>query len=221
MTKAAIPFGALPPAALPGWATAGSGGYLAYVAAGNSADAIDFSAPAGFAQAGQAVAYVRGYSFTPGVRHVVALRAVSDAGVEEENVTAFCTLTISEAGELAGSQPNAPLSAVAAAVADGYIEVTVTYSRLAEKVSASRIDIAALSGSQADWASVLGTATLGLGQYSETTITVGPLPEGVAVALAARAVSADEVAGPEAWCDPIAPDATAPDPVATLTAEGF
>jgi len=219
MTRAAIPFGALPPAALPGWATAGSGGYLAYVAMGNSLDAVDWSSPAGFAQAGDPTAYVRGYSFTPGVRHVVALRAVSDAGVEEEGVAAFCTLTISEAGELAGDRPNAPLAASAAAVADGYIEVQVTYSRQAERAAASRIDVAAFVGDEVDWGDVLGTATLAGGQYSMENITVGPLAEGVAVRLAARAVSADEVAGPEAWCDPVAPDATGPAPAASLVAE--
>jgi hypothetical protein len=219
MTKAAIPFGALPPAALPGWATAGSGGYLAYVALGNSLDAVDWSGPAGFAQAGQAVAYVRGYSFTPGERYAVALRAVSDAGVEEEGVAAYCTLTISAGGDLAGNKPNAPLAASAVAVADGYVDVQVTYSRQAEKAVAVRVDVAAFVGDEVDWATVLGTATLGGGQYSIETITVGPLAEGVAVRLAARAVSADEVAGPEAWCDPVAPDAAGPSPAASLTAE--
>jgi hypothetical protein len=219
MIRAAIPFGALPPAALPGWATAGGGGYLAYVAPGAGPDAIDFSAPAGFAQAGSPIAYVRGYSFAPAVRYVIALRAVSDAGVEEAGVEAFCTLTISEAGQLAGSRPNAPLAAVARPAAGGCIEVEVTYSRLAEKAAASRIDVAALAGHAADWGDVLGTAGLGAGQYSIETITVGPLAEGVAVRLAARAVTADEIAGPEAWCDPVAPDATGPEPVESLTAE--
>ncbi len=221
MTKAAIPFGALSPAALPGWATAGSGGYLAYVGPGNDPADVDFSAPAGFAQAGQSMAYIRGYTFAPAVRHVVALRAVSDAGVEEENVTAFCTLTVSESGVLAGSRPNAMLSASASPAAGGMIDVAVAYSRLGELAAASRIDVAAFAGDHVDWATVLGSVTLGLGQYAAETITIGPLPEGVAARLAARAVAADGAAGPDMWCDPVAPDATGPEPAASLLAEGL
>ena len=221
MIKAAIIFGSLPPAALPGWATAGAGRYLAYVAPGGGPEDLDFSAPAGFAQAGDPTAYVRGYSFAADVRHVVALRAVSDAGVEEENITCWCTLTIDGEGDLAGSRPSALLSAVAEQAADGYIDVHVAYSRLEERAYASRIDVAALSGDHADWDSVIGTVSLGAGQYSEETITVGPFAEGEAVRLAARAVSAEEVAGPQAWCEPVAPDATGPDPAASLSAEVF
>ena len=218
---AAIPFGALPPAALPGWATAGSGGYLAYVAPGNGPGDVDFSAPAGFAQAGQPVAYVRGYSFAPDVRHVIALRAVSDAGIEEENLAAFCTLTIDGDDVVAGSRPNALLVASAAQAAGGAVDVAVAYSRLGELAAAARIDVAAFDGDRVDWETVLGTVTLGSGQYSAEMIAVGPLAEGAAVRLAARAVSADGVAGPEIWCDPIAPDATGPAPAASLVAEGL
>jgi hypothetical protein len=182
---------------------------------------VDFSAPAGFAQAGQSMAYVRGYPFVADVRYMVALRAVSDAGIEEENVTAFCTLTIDGDGAVAGSRPNALLSASAAQAAGGMIDVAVAYSRLGELAAASRIDVAAFVGDHVDWATILGTVALGLVQFSSETIVVGPLPEGAAVRLAARAVSADGVSGPEMWCDPVAPDATGPEPVATLTAEGL
>jgi len=221
MTKAAIPFGSLPPAATPGWATAGSGGYLAYVAPGNGPGDVDYSAPSGFAQAGQPIAYVRGYSFAADVRHVIALRAVSDAGIEEENVTAFCTLTIDGGGELAGSRPNALLSASAAQAPGGMVDVAVAYSRLGELAAAARIDVANFAGDRVDWETILGTVALGPAQFSSETIAVGPLDEGVAVRLAARAVSADGVAGPEIWCDPIAPDATGPAPAASLIAEGL
>jgi len=217
--KASIPFGSLPPAALPGWATAGSGGYYVYAAAGNSPDAVDYTAPVGFAQAGDPVAYVFGYTFTADTQYVLALRAVSDAGVEEDNEACWTTIVIDALGNLAAGRPNALRYARSAQAAAGMISVHVVYDRVDERAAATAIQVAAMAGDEPNWSALLATEDITGLTRVETDIEVGPLPEGVAVRLAVRAVTADGLAGPYVLCLPIAPDATAPDAPASLTAE--
>jgi len=221
MTYAALPFAALPLRALPGWALPGRGGYRVYIGLGHTPDDVDYDSPVGFAQAGQAVARIYGYSYVADARYVVALRAVSDAGVEEENTSCWTTLTISEGGELAGPVPNKPQFAEATAVSGGYVDVRTGYSRLDEKGVATTLQVAALDGSAADWSDVLGSAAVAAGQNTDATIRVGPFDEAAAKTLAVRAVTADSVAGAVAWCLPIAPDATGPAAVTSLQAEGL
>ena len=221
MSYAALPFAAIPLRALPGWALPGRGGYRVYIGLGSTPADVDYDSPAGFAQAGQAVARIYGYSFAPDARYVVALRAVSDAGVEEANTSCWTTLTISDADELAGPAPNAPQAVEASAAPGGYVDVHAIYSRLDECGSAANLQVAALDGDDADWGEILGTAAVATAQMTDATIRVGPLDEGVAVMLAVRAITGDSVTGPVAWCLPVAPDATGPAAVSSLAAEGL
>ena len=206
----AIPFGALPPAATPGWAFCGSGGYLIYLAEGHSPADIDFDADlAGCAQAGSGSAYIFRV-LTPGVGYVAAIRAVSDAGVIEENETVFCELAVDAEGVLTANRPFAPQAVVATPAAGGYVETRVQYFRLGEQAAAASIQIALVTGDVADWEAPLVTATLAADDWQEIVATVGPFSDGQGIVIAARAVTAGGVAGPATEALPIVADATAP-----------
>jgi len=90
----------------PGWMEPREGHWRVYHGLGDSR-AIDYEAPVALAPLGGESVSVS-LSAAPGERHFFAARAVSAAGVEEQNTHAVCCMEVDEAGELLP----APLAAV-------------------------------------------------------------------------------------------------------------
>jgi len=158
MRNALIPFGCLPHPALPGWCLPGSGGYLIY----RGVDAVDWSAPIACAQAGQAESVLTGLGHTPWVEYWYGVRAVSDAGVAEENVTSVGRVCVNDAGELIGPPPGPLAWATCKAVAAGRVEITACVAAPGPgQAAAASVEAARVVGGVADWDAPLATAAAG------------------------------------------------------------
>jgi len=214
------PFGYFPPGHWPPWHFSGQGGYQLYRGEGREPADVDFSEPVGCAQAGQTDAYAFAAALAAETEYVYALRAVSDAGIEDQNVTCYCRARIDGEGSLIGERPNMVLSASRRRAAGGKLAVAFTYSRLGEKAEAATVQIARATGDAIDWESPLATVALAAGKATRHD---GKLAEtfddGETVRLALRAVTAGGVAGPVLRLPAIAADASAPAPLGRLELE--
>lgn len=183
------------------------GGYNLYRGA-DAESSIDYDAPVAYCRPGdETLTLAVGDPPAEDRDYYYALRAVSDAGVEETNTVAVRVRV--ESGELVGLPPSAMVYARAKPVADGYIEVDWLYDAAIEPAAATTVQIAAVTAGAADFASPLAAETIS-GSAARTT-TVGPYSTGAGVALAIRAVTAGSVAGPVMSIQPVVADATAPD----------
>jgi len=212
-----IPFGLLPVGLVPGWLLPGSGGYRVYRGQGATAAAIDFDNPVGIAQAGDAAAYVHGAALAANVEYCYALRAVSDAGVEEDGAACLCRVMIDGDGALVSERPNRLVEASRRATAAGTVTVAFTYSRLGERAAAASVQIARLTNGVADWETPVATVSLSAGRVTRHDAALDDaFDDGDQVRLALRAVTSGGVAGPVTRLAGITADATGPADVERL-----
>jgi len=221
MAKPLQPFGLDPVGAQAGWLDPGAGGYLLYRGTGAAA-AIDYVTPVGFAQAG-AVQVVTDpdVEFVDGATYHLALRAVSDAGIAEDNTTCQARAEIS--GEtVIGEIPNAVSKGQTAAAAGGTIKVTVWRQELGSTAVAATLRLAAVPASGLlggiDWNSPIKSWTVRLGQIVYT-YTTDPYAHGTNVRLAARAFTSGGVGGDILRLPVAVADTSGPEPVGYITGE--
>jgi len=219
MAKAQHPFGLFPVGFCPGWLFAGMGGYLAYAAASGDPDAVDYATPLAGCQAGETYLYLPAFLLAAGSVRIVAVRSVSDAGVEDANVTCWCRAERDGEGELVGNAPNRLTSASAEAAAGGAIELRFVYSRTGERATAASVQVARVTGGVAAWDSPLATVALATwGLTSHLGEVSGGFGDGEMVTIALRAITSGGVAGPVTVLSPVAADSSGPPAIEYLAA---
>jgi hypothetical protein len=134
-----------------------------------------------------------------------SVTAVSRSGVESDGAEVDVTRS---GGALVGLAPNRLAGGWARPVAAGYVEVELLYIASGQLAPARTLQVAHVVSGSGDWGSVLESATIN--GFGRRVITVGPFDDRQRVELAARALSADAVAGEEIILAPVTADASAP-----------
>jgi hypothetical protein len=184
----------------------------------HSAAAIDWDSPVANAPAGTAQAVLAGLGHQVGVDYYYGLRAVSDAGVQEQGTAAVCRVVIDGDGNLAGNRPNAVAWASASPYAGGKIVLAFEYDAEGERAEAAGLELAEVRCGQPDWTELLQTISFS-GSVRRQVLLETVWEHQATVRLAVRAVDADGAAGEALTLAPVAADAEAPAEVAIVSAQ--
>ena len=195
----------------------GAGGYLLFRGE-DSIAGVDWDNPVACVRSGVSQITLTGLGHTAGVRYVYVLRAVSDGGVLDENVSCVCEVTI-VGGVNVSAAPNAPVAdrCLLRATAGGGMSLIYYYSDYQQQAAPSALQVAQVLDGQADWDNLLASLPVGPGGQRAAALE-GTWPDGATVRLALRCVSAAGAASTAVYVAAMA-DASAPPDVEALETE--
>ncbi|HOD79945.1 MAG: hypothetical protein BWX88_02770 [Planctomycetes bacterium ADurb.Bin126] len=196
--------------------------YRLYKGVGDDPAAIDYGTIVDTIASGSASASVAGLGLSDGV-YWFALRAVSEAGIEETNTTCVTRVEIS-GGALQPARPNPLLRARADAIAGGGVRVTFEYDSARSPATAARVRVAGFVARRqvpaaGDWAAYLGTAAI-VGSSRRGTVTLsGTWSDGETLWLWARTETSAGVGSKATEIGPVRVRAAGPADVSAIEAE--
>jgi len=201
-------------AAVPAPTIVQPGGYNWYYGVGGP-DSIDYTTIIAHASPGVTTVDITGLGLAEDTDYWFACRAISDAGVEEENTDRIVRVRIS-GGALVGPPPNKPAWAAAQAAAGGKVTIRAFYSDRGELAAAVGLQVAPVTAGVPDWGNLLTTIAVGgTGHYIETPSDV--FADGEPLRFAVRAVTAAGAVSGHVLTNAVTADSAAPPAVALLT----
>ncbi len=180
MSKPAEPFLIEPPETEPGWMECHGGHYRLYHGLGDSGN-IDYTSPVAW-MTGDILTFSLLLPLGDGERHFLAARAVSPAGVEEQNTHVVCCVEVDQASRLLPPPLVAVSELTAGLLPEGFTHVGFSYRPPPGYAAAEQFEVLSDHGSGAlDLQTPLTTIQAGTLQDYEVAVPADVLPAMFAV----------------------------------------